>query len=583
LKFALGLEEPTEEQKLSANVVNPSDEEINVGDALVILRESLGLITPEEKETRVDTSIDILNQPEVSFREEYWGVSILNKYADDSDIGITQKGEMVQPLLNEYEATDNPAFGAVAGDSLVKIGASVFCDSYDDENLKKTSADIVTTISAAEPELGANIAIEVAAQPEFGLEGANSFFLTLRDNDWQAFSRTFGELCELDVSLAADSFNSDFGISNNLERIYTVGNLLPRGGMSPDQIIYLLSTKDENGYLIPDKKTIDFFFGWTRQMGGESPWDEAIVPFINSGRGEKLLGPLINEYKSIGRTVDEPMKNQIFLSLVDVTQKGDAPGSQAFLNSCVEQEIFELDPEVDLTESQTEDEWKKIALSSDSEWTRAAALSQIEDKNWFKTYVFDTDSKKGLVFDRDVSDTEFAAILRTGETSSWYGQLTDKEERKYYIRKVLVADTTDSKVYKYATFTCLSFAVQLHMNGLGFRDEFIGNIENWEYSGYTIPKNPYGISIHFVGVVSSSFGHALNAVFIGDNIDDPEQTKIWDNWLFIEPTNDRNPAPGNWDMPLNTTTKIYPSGGGFIIPYSYSNPSILATFHINNE
>ena len=585
LKFALGLEEPTEAQKLSANVVNPSDEEINVGDALVILRESLGLITPEEKETRVDTSIDILNQPEVSFREEYWGVSMLNKYADDSDIGITQKGEMVTPLLNEYETTDNSAFRTVSGDSLVKVGRSVFCDTCNNGNVSEMSADILTSISAAEPGLGANIATEIATQPEFGLEGANSFFLTLRDNDGQAFSRTFGELCDSDVTLAADSFNSNFGIAEpNIsdptkpnDKTPTMYILLPQAGMTSQQLNRLLSTRGEGGeYLLPDEKTVEFFVGWTRQMGGESPWDEAIIPFVNSGRGEELLEPLVAGYESLNSSISipveewmsKPMEEQLFLSLVDVIQEDGTPEASEILNKGIEKEIFELDPEVDLSIMREEEEWKMIASNpSTTEFTRAAALSQIEDEEWLKAYVFDTDKDEGLSFDRDISDVEFAAIIRTGQTSSWYDQLTDEEEKIYYFQRILAADTTDLKQYFNSSeklnmvFDCSNFSVQLHMNGIGFDEHFVGEPEEFEYHGYTIPQNPYGLPIAMVALYTESMAHAINALFIGNNSDSLKELTNTDNWIFAEPQLDTNGSyqalsKGSW-VPEEGITYVY--------------------------
>ena len=484
---------------------------------------------------------------------------------------------MIHPLINIYTDTaHNPTFREIAENSLVNI-------------------------SIDKPKLGANIAKGIATQPEFGLEGANSFFLTLRDNDWQAFSRTFGELCELDVSLAADLFNGEFGIIEEDEKIFTMHISLPKGGMASIQLSSLLSAKDEGGeYLVTTEKTVDFFNGWTKQLGGQNPWDEAIIPFVNSGRGEELLEPLMDGYNS--NIYNEPMQNQFFLSLIDVTQNADNPKAIGLLNECFKEEIFELDPEVDLTESQTEDEWKKIALSSDSEWTRAAALSQIGDENWLKTYVFDIDKDGRLVFDRQVSDIEFAAIIRTGKTSTWYGQLTDKEERKYYIRKVLVADTTDLKPFipsnflgDELSFVCQDFASQLSMNSLGFTDKFVGEPEDWEHASYNIPQKPYGLPTFFVTVNCVNeecpeiwhsaiwpVTHAINAIFIGDNINEPWQNTNWDNWIFIEPQTDTVIIPGKyWSIPLNAIVKIQYENGYFftfgVIYYQWID------FHINED
>ncbi|RKY41904.1 MAG: hypothetical protein DRP81_08050, partial [Candidatus Omnitrophota bacterium] len=416
---------------------------------------------------------------------------------------------------------------------------------------------------------------------------ATDFLLFLRDysvsdrrlyptSQQKLFAETFGALCEINAALAAEVFNDDFGISDWEERFFMINILLFRRGMTLDQISLLLSAKDDEGnYIISTDKAVDFFHNWSRSDGGQRPWDKAIVVFIECGRAGELLSKMDEMFdgeREKNEVIDwlPSLKRQFFLSLIDVIQSGNFPDAKEVLNECIKQGIFSLDPDVDLTITRTEDEWKQIALNSNNEYTRAAALSQITDEAWLKDYVFNIDSQKGLVFDLNVSDIEFAAILRTGQTSSWYAQLTDKNERRYYITKILEADTTDVKPYiwsgeadKWWSFMCWDFTAQLYMNGRGFGSEFKYSQEVFENYGFNVPQEPYNIPIYCVYFEygDGSYGHMVNAVFIGDDINDPTQVKNWDNWVFIDPITDGTPnMPPGTHVEIGLPTKIGPGG-----------------------
>ncbi len=74
-----------------------------------------------------------------------------------------------------------------------------------------------------------------------------------------------------------------------------------------------------------------------------------------------------------------------FSLLFDVIQKGETPGAIELLNESIKEEIFELDPEVDLSIMRKEAKWKTIASNPfNTEFTRAAALSKLKMKPGLK-------------------------------------------------------------------------------------------------------------------------------------------------------------------------------------------------------
>lgn len=233
-----------------------------------------------------------------------------------------------------------------------------------------------------------------------------------------------------------------------------------------------------------------------------------------------------------------------------------------------------LDPNVDLVnlkyyngtewvDIKTEDDWKYIATNSKSNLTRAVALLNITDSAFLKAYVFgEVDDKTGLSGVRqDISGIEFAAILYTGipAKENWWGQISNKEDRIAYVQLMLEADNTDGRMYvgKDHQWVCVQFAIQLAMNAGGYNTENFADSGSFTNSNkpYTIPslEGGYGIPIFY----ATGPMHAFNAVFIGDDINDPAQRNNADNWLFIEPQSDSVMTLDELGFESGATIEIY--------------------------
>lgn len=245
----------------------------------------------------------------------------------------------------------------------------------------------------------------------------------------------------------------------------------------------------------------------------------------------------------------DPLKDQFFISLIGIIQEKDNPlkdTASEVLDECINLNIVSLDPAVDLTRERTEFQWKQVALTADTSFTRAAALSQINDEEFLFNYVFKEEALKGYVFDRGISDVEFAGILTTGLTQNWYDRLDNKEERKFYIQKIIVVDTTNFKPYistgssRRMNYICIDFSFQLWMNGTG-GDVTVDAPDFLERN--SVPCYSYGLPIHTVDVEHTHIDHAINVVFVGDDINDIVQVQDWGNWVFIEPATDEVPEP----------------------------------------
>jgi hypothetical protein len=255
-----------------------------------------------------------------------------------------------------------------------------------------------------------------------------------------------------------------------------------------------------------------------------------------------------------------PLRDQFFLSLVRALKDQDPvvrQGAVEVLEESVRQQIVTPDSAIDLTVARTEAQGQALLAITSEPFTRAALLSQQRDEAFLATVALSVDPVKGTVLNRQLSDVELAAIVGTGLTESWYRRLSDREERAYYIRRILAIDTTNERPYiatgtaHHMNFICTDFSMQLWMNGRGM------TFRNWQFQGLLLgersPEFSYGLPIHVVRVWQEHMDHAIDAFFIGDDIRNDDQRRDRANWLIAEPATDEIPQP----MELNVTGPVY--------------------------
>jgi hypothetical protein len=144
----------------------------------------------------------------------------------------------------------------------------------------------------------------------------------------------------------------------------------------------------------------------------------------------------------------------------------------------------------------------------------------------------------------DVTDVELLqSTLATGNLPAAWNKLTSRAAREAWVSKALDLDPTDHHTaYSYWN-QCGGFSAQMFINFSYYR----GDLHTTYYAG---GPTVFNIPMYMVVVVSQTFGHAINAVLVGDN------PLRFDDWLFIEPQNDQIVRPGMWNMPFNTNVQL---------------------------
>ncbi|MBU1086289.1 MAG: hypothetical protein KKD05_02090 [Candidatus Omnitrophica bacterium] len=292
-----------------------------------------------------------------------------------------------------------------------------------------------------------------------------------------------------------------------------------------------------------------------------------------------------------------PLKDQFFIKLIKIIHQNDCdmsiPAIEA-LNFAINLEVFPADKQYDLTLPRSEEEWKDIALSSDNAFTRACALGNIDDEQFLFNFTFSA-SDQGYMLNDALSNVEFGMILTSLLTENWYSTITDKETRKKYITKLLNFDTNNTKPYiatgrvRGTNYICIDFSLQLWMNGTG-----IDYLSTTPYPaellcGLVPPGFSYGIPIRTVDLEYIFVDHAINAIFIGTDENDPSQIQLFNNWVIIEPATDEIPRFMNLDfkgpvygiLPENSYLQI----GSALNPMDVFNGDyyLAATFNLNES
>jgi len=149
--------------------------------------------------------------------------------------------------------------------------------------------------------------------------------------------------------------------------------------------------------------------------------------------------------------------------------------------------------------------------------------------------------------------------------SSW-NNLTTSSQRNNWIDKFLVNDNSN-KHPGGLWWQCLNFSQQIFVHATGYNSELFRTLLDGGQTNYNLP-------VYVVIVSSSNFGHAINAVLIGDN------PLNFSDWRFFEPQNDSNVKPGDWDMPFGCdvaiTVPIWIASG-------CQNDYSIVTFHVEQS
>lgn len=133
--------------------------------------------------------------------------------------------------------------------------------------------------------------------------------------------------------------------------------------------------------------------------------------------------------------------------------------------------------------------------------------------------------------------------LNGGGLPAWWNSLKNREERNFWVDKILAIDMIDNHPYYPIFFKCGHFSAQLFINAAGYREDLFWTI-------YTGGPTLFNLPMYDVTVSAPSFGHGINAILVGDDALD------FDAWRFIEPQNDFNVYPGRWNMPYNSSVEI---------------------------
>ncbi|MBZ5590850.1 MAG: discoidin domain-containing protein [Acidobacteriia bacterium] len=123
---------------------------------------------------------------------------------------------------------------------------------------------------------------------------------------------------------------------------------------------------------------------------------------------------------------------------------------------------------------------------------------------------------------------------------AWWNKLT-KQQRNAWLDKVMALEPTKNYTEWSWWFVCVQYSIQTQLHGSFYRNDLFGTPFGSGSTWFNIPL--YSVNL--------SFGHAINAVLVGDdplNIND---------WRFIEPQGDYEVFPTGGDFPSGSTADIF--------------------------
>jgi len=115
---------------------------------------------------------------------------------------------------------------------------------------------------------------------------------------------------------------------------------------------------------------------------------------------------------------------------------------------------------------------------------------------------------------------------------AWWNQLTTREQRNHWLDKVMALEPTKNYPLWSWWFVCVQHSIQAHLHGAFYRNDLFGTFFGGGPTWFNIPM--YSVSL--------SYGHAINAVLVGD---DPLHI---DDWRFFDPESDHETWPSEWNM-----------------------------------
>ncbi len=122
---------------------------------------------------------------------------------------------------------------------------------------------------------------------------------------------------------------------------------------------------------------------------------------------------------------------------------------------------------------------------------------------------------------------------------AWWTSLASREERNYWIDKIIAIDKTNEHPYSYHWFTCSFFCRQVFIQGSYYSED----LHHQEFNG---GQTQFNVPMYIASVP----GHCMNAILVGD---DPLNFK---HWRFIEAQTDFDVQPGRWNMPYGVYVNI---------------------------
>ncbi|HTS28537.1 MAG TPA: discoidin domain-containing protein [Bryobacteraceae bacterium] len=114
----------------------------------------------------------------------------------------------------------------------------------------------------------------------------------------------------------------------------------------------------------------------------------------------------------------------------------------------------------------------------------------------------------------------------------WWNKLTTREQRNDWLDKVMAREPTKHYPLFSWWFVCVQYSIQAHLHGAFYRNDLFGTPFGGGPTWFNIPM--YSVSL--------SYGHAINAVLVGD---DPLNIA---DWRFFDPESDHETWPTEWNM-----------------------------------
>lgn len=172
-------------------------------------------------------------------------------------------------------------------------------------------------------------------------------------------------------------------------------------------------------------------------------------------------------------------------------------------------------------------------------------------------------------------DNPFSAPNK--EKDQTWNTLQTPEQRKSYVLDKFAKDDTSKIPYVKDVWDCYEYSMRSLIHFFGFPESLNQSYNDFIYSKFKTSKEnnaKFNIPLYHIGdFTSQGIGHAINAVLIGEN------PLNFNDWLFIEPQNDKEVKPGDWSMSKN---------GRIIItaPNDFNNNSInnfaIIDFQLDN-